>query len=207
VFDGTTVILFLIATLTLNLTPGPDVFFVLANSGRHGTRGGILASLGVAGGIVVHTLLSALGVAALIATNRWAFDAMRMLGAVYLIWLGIEAWRNTARAVGAAAPTDWLILRRGFVTNVLNPKVALFFLAFLPQFTDPGRDDVVWQLLALGGLFIVCGTLVNVGYAMIGGWLSDLLRREPRWQRTLDRVAGSILVALGVRLLWPQRTL
>jgi threonine/homoserine/homoserine lactone efflux protein len=109
------------------------------------------------------------------------------------------------RSPATRAASPWQIVRRGFMTNVLNPKVGLFFLAFLPQFADPKRADVVLQMLVLGALFIVSGTLVNVAYALVGGWVSELLRREPRWQRGLDRFSGTILLMLGVRLLWPQR--
>jgi threonine/homoserine/homoserine lactone efflux protein len=96
-------------------------------------------------------------------------------------------------------------VRRGFVTNVLNPKVGLFFLAFLPQFTDPEHGSVALQILMLGALFISSGTLVNAAYALAGGWVSNTLRREPRWQGRLDRLSGSILLLLGLRLLLPQR--
>lgn len=205
-FDLTTLVVFLTATLALNLSPGPDVFYVLANSARHGARGGVLAGLGISAGVVVHTLLAAFGVAALLAANRWAFDGVRLLGALYLIWLGISAWRSAGVAAQSeAAVSPWQIVRRGFVTNVLNPKVGLFFLAFLPQFTDPDRGAVALQIVTLGALFIVSGTLVNAAYALAGGWVSSKLRREPRWQQRLDRFSGSILLLLGLRLLLPQR--
>lgn len=205
-FDLTTLAVFLTATLALNLSPGPDVFYVLANSARHGARGGILATLGVSAGIVVHTLLAALGVAALLAAHHWAFEAVRLLGAIYLIWLGISAWRSAGTSsMAEAALSQWQIFRRGFVTNVLNPKVGLFFLAFLPQFTDPERGAVALQVVILGALFIVSGTLVNTAYALAGGWVSGKLRREPRWQQRLERFSGSILLLLGLRLLLPQR--
>ncbi|MCI0435595.1 MAG: LysE family translocator [Gemmatimonadetes bacterium] len=131
--DASTLALFLGATLALNLSPGPDVFYVLANSARHGTRGGLYAALGIACGVTVHTVIAAAGIAAVFAAHPFAFDALRLLGAAYLIWLGIQAWRASGAAAGREAGADaWQIVRRGFVTNVLNPKVALFFLAFLP---------------------------------------------------------------------------
>jgi threonine/homoserine/homoserine lactone efflux protein len=205
-FDFTTLLVFLTATLALNLSPGPDVFYVLANSARHGARGGVLATFGISAGIVVHTGLAAFGLAALLAAHRWAFEGVRLLGALYLIWLGISAWRSAGGTVRAqAATSSWQIVRQGFVTNVLNPKVGLFFLAFLPQFTDPARGAVALQILTLGALFIASGTLVNAAYALAGGWVSATLRREPRWQSWLDRLSGSILLLLGLRLLIPQR--
>jgi threonine/homoserine/homoserine lactone efflux protein len=205
-FDLTTLAVFLTATLALNLSPGPDVFYVLANSARHGSRGGLLATFGVSAGVVVHTLLAAFGVAALLAAHRWAFEGVRLVGAAYLIWLGVASWRAAGVATRAqAAVSQWQIVRRGFATNVLNPKVGLFFLAFLPQFADPERASVMLQILMLGALFIISGTLVNAAYALAGGWVSDALRRKPRWQRRLDRLSGSILLLLGARLLLPQR--
>lgn len=204
--DASTLALFLGATLALNLSPGPDVFYVLANSARHGTRGGLYAALGIACGVTVHTVIAAAGIAAVFAAHPFAFDALRLLGAAYLIWLGIQAWRASGAAAGREAGAGaWQIVRRGFVTNVLNPKVALFFLAFLPQFTRPEEGSVALQMLWLGALFITSGTIVSAAYAAAGGWVSDRLRREPRWQRRLDRLSGSILLALGLRLLIPQR--
>lgn len=205
-FDLATLAVFLTSTLALNLSPGPDVLFVLANSAQHGTRGGLLATFGISMGIVVHTFVAAVGLAAVLAANRWAFDAVRLLGAAYLVWLGISAWRSAGTTSATQAPTGaGRILRRGFVTNVLNPKVALFFLAFLPQFADPKRGALAAQIAALGALFITCGTLVNAAYAIAGGWLSRRLQQDPRWRGRLTRFSASILVSLGLRLLLPQR--
>jgi threonine/homoserine/homoserine lactone efflux protein len=206
-FDADRVLWFMTATLALNLSPGPDVFYILANSARHGARGGMFASLGISLGIVFHTCLAAFGVAALLMTHRWAFDALRVAGALYLIWLGIGAWRsaapNAASSEAGAAPRS--IMGRGFVTNVLNPKVALFLLAFLPQFVEPIRGNVALQVLGFGALFVISGTLVNAGYAWLGGTLSAALRRDDRWRRRLNRISGGILLALGARLLLSPR--
>lgn len=157
-------------------------------------------------GVMVHTVIAAVGIAALLATHRWAFEALRLLGAAYLIWLGIQAWRATGAVAGReAGATPSQIVRRGFITNVLNPKVALFFLAFLPQFARPENGSVTLQVLLLGAIFIMSGTIISAAYAVAGGWVSDQLRRKPRWQRWLDRLSGGILIALGLRLLMPQR--
>lgn len=206
-FDLDRVLWFTTASLALNLSPGPDVLYVLANSARHGTRGGIFASLGISLGIVFHTCLAAFGVAALLMTHRWAFDALRIAGAVYLIWLGLRMWRVVTPAAAAQEVPDasQLILGRGLITNILNPKVALFFLAFLPQFIDPARGSPGLQVLGFGMLFITFGTLVNIGYAWVGGTLSAALRRSERWQLRLNRVSGGILLALGARLLLSSR--
>jgi threonine/homoserine/homoserine lactone efflux protein len=207
VLDTTQLLLFLTATLALNLAPGPDVLYVLANSARHGVRGGVFATLGITAGILFHTGIAAFGIAALLLAHRWAFDAVRIAGALYLIWLGIGAWRSsgTTDLPGATASRPGEIFRKGLITNVLNPKVALFFMAFLPQFADPARGSVTAQVLIFGALFIVSGTIVNLLYAWAGGAVSAALRRDPRWQRRLNRVCGGILVLLGGRLLLSPR--
>ena len=149
--DAATLALFLIATLALNLSPGPDVFFVLANSFGHGPKGGLLATIGVSAGIVVHTLLAAFGVASLLAAYPWTYEAVRLVGAAYLIWLGVSALRASGEvSKPPAVLSTRQILRRGFLTNLLNPKVALFFVAFLPQFVDPARGAVAAQMTVLG---------------------------------------------------------
>ncbi len=195
------------ATLALNLAPGPDVLYVLANSARHGIRGGVFATLGVSAGIVFHTCIAAFGIAAVLLAHRWAFDALRIIGALYLIWLGIAAWRSagTPELPEAVDPRLSQVFRQGLITNVLNPKVALFFLAFLPQFADPARGNITLQVLTFGALFIVSGTIVNLLYAWAGGALSATLRRDVRWQRRLNRISGGILLALGGRLLLSPR--
>ncbi|HZF27176.1 MAG TPA: LysE family translocator [Steroidobacteraceae bacterium] len=205
--DTAQLLLFLTATLALNLAPGPDVLYVLANSARHGVRGAVFAALGISGGIVFHTCIAAFGIAALLLAHRWAFDGLRIAGALYLIWLGISAWRS-AVAVALPGATDAslsTIFRKGLITNVLNPKVALFFMAFLPQFADPAHGSVTMQVLIFGALFIVSGTIVNLLYAWAGGALSAVLRRDMRWQRRLNRISGGILVVLGGRLLLSPR--
>jgi threonine/homoserine/homoserine lactone efflux protein len=195
------------ATLALNLAPGPDVLYVLANSARHGIRGGVFATLGVSAGIVFHTCIAAFGITAVLLAHRWAFDALRIIGALYLIWLGIAAWRAAGipERPGTIDPRLSQVFRQGLITNVLNPKVALFFLAFLPQFADPARGNITLQVLTFGALFIVLGTMVNLLYAWAGGSLSATLRRDVRWQRRLNRISGTILFALGGRLLLSPR--
>jgi threonine/homoserine/homoserine lactone efflux protein len=205
--DTTQLLLFMTATLALNLVPGPDVLYVLANSARHGIRGGVFATLGVSAGIVFHTCIAAFGIAAVLLAHRWAFDALRIIGALYLIWLGIAAWRAAGipELPGTIDPRLSQVFRQGLITNVLNPKVALFFLAFLPQFADPARGNITLQVLTFGALFIVSGTIVNLLYAWAGGSVSATLRRDVRWQRRLNRISGTILFALGGRLLLSPR--
>jgi threonine/homoserine/homoserine lactone efflux protein len=156
---------------------------------------------------VFHTCIAAFGIAAVLLAHRWAFDALRIIGALYLIWLGIAAWRAAGipERPGTIDPRLSQVFRQGLITNVLNPKVALFFLAFLPQFADPARGNITLQVLTFGALFIVLGTMVNLLYAWAGGSLSATLRRDVRWQRRLNRISGTILFALGGRLLLSPR--
>jgi threonine/homoserine/homoserine lactone efflux protein len=194
---------FLLATLALNLAPGPDMMYVIARSVGQGRRAGVISSLGIACGCLVHIAAAAAGVAVLLRAWPQAYAVIRLVGAGYLIYLGIGLWR---RAHGAGALTtvgndaDGAIFRQGVVTNVLNPKVGLFFVAFLPQFVDPARGPVALQILALGLLFNTSGTIVNAGVA----WLAGSLRSRVEsgvggvWFR---RASGAVLVGLGVRLV------
>ena len=195
------------ATLALNLAPGPDVLYVLGQQRASRNPGRIFATLGVSAGIVFHTCIAAFGITAVLLAHRWAFDALRIIGALYLIWLGIAAWRAAGipELPGTIDPRLSQVFRQGLITNVLNPKVALFFLAFLPQFADPARGNITLQVLTFGALFIVLGTMVNLLYAWAGGSLSATLRRDVRWQRRLNRISGTILFALGGRLLLSPR--
>jgi threonine/homoserine/homoserine lactone efflux protein len=204
--SASTLLLFLSATLALNIMPGPDVLYVLANSARYGPRGGILASLGISCGLLLHTALAALGIAALLIAHPWALQVLRVAGALYLILLGVSALLAAAQhATVTALPSGSRVLWRGFVTNASNPKVILFFVAYLPQFIDVTRGAPTAQVLTLGALFILSGTIVNVVYACAAGWVSETLRRDPRWQRRLVRFSGAALVLLGMRLLVPTR--
>jgi threonine/homoserine/homoserine lactone efflux protein len=193
---------FFIATLALNLAPGPDMTYVAARSLGQGRRAGLISALGISAGCVVHIVAAAAGVAVLLRAWPPAYAMIRLAGAAYLIYLGIGMlWTagrgETLRPVTEASDVD--IFRQGVITNVLNPKVAMFFLAFLPQFVDPGRGPVGVQTLALGLAFNVSGTLVNAAVAWLAGAARSLLQsRDGRaW---FQRVSGTILTALGLRL-------
>ena len=210
-------VLFISAGLLLNLTPGPDVMFIVANAVRAGARAGVAAALGIAAGCLVHVAAAALGVSALLAASSAAFGLLKWVGAVYLVWVGAQMLRSAwqpdasiniaarAHQTGGGARFDVqsplpTVLRRGFLTNVLNPKVALFFLAFVPQFIAPGTPNAGGVFLALGLLFTVNGLLVCIGWAVAAAWAArraGALQRTLRW---LDGVAGGLFIALGVRL-------
>jgi threonine/homoserine/homoserine lactone efflux protein len=197
---------FFIATLALNLAPGPDMTYVAARSLGQGRRAGLVSAIGISAGCVVHIVAASIGVAALLRAWPSGYSAIRLTGAAYLIYLGIVMWRSAARGAAMRAVTpasDGAIFRQGAVTNILNPKVAMFFLAFLPQFIDPARGPAGLQTLALGLAFNVCGTLVNVAVAWLAGSARTLL--ESRGGRAwFQRTSAAILAVLGLRLALAQ---
>jgi threonine/homoserine/homoserine lactone efflux protein len=195
--------LFVVTGLALNVTPGPDMLYVLASGSRAGRRSGVVAALGIGLGSVVHTCAAATGVSALLVSSAAAFSAIKYAGAAYLVYVGIRAlFAGDALplAAGADAPRDERVFRRAVVTNVLNPKVAIFFLAFVPQFVDPGRGHVPLQFLLLGLTFCATGTAVNAGVGLAAGAVRRLLAERRGWARGLDRATGALFVGLGVRL-------
>jgi threonine/homoserine/homoserine lactone efflux protein len=193
---------FFIATLALNLAPGPDMTYVAARSLGQGRRAGLISALGISAGCVVHIVAASAGVAVLLRAWPGAYAVIRLAGAAYLLYLGITMWRSAGRGgtIRAIVPaSDGEIFRQGAITNILNPKVAMFFLAFLPQFIDPARGPAGLQTLALGLFFNVSGTLVNAAVAWLAGSARTLL--ESRGGRAwFQRASGAILTALGLRL-------
>jgi len=198
---------FLIAALALNLAPGPDMLYVIGRSVGQGRKAGIVSSLGVFVGCWVHILAAAFGIAALLRSSPVAFNVVRYAGAAYLIYLGIKMLAQKTDLASQQLKTERLgvIFRQGAITNMLNPKVAIFFLAFLPQFVDARRGNVVLQILLLGLIFNVGGTLVNLAVAYAGGTLGELLRRNQSIARLQRRFTGLIFVGLGLRLAWQRR--
>jgi threonine/homoserine/homoserine lactone efflux protein len=200
--------LFMSAALLLNLTPGPDMLFVAGTSAARGRRAGVLAALGVGLGCSFHIALAALGLAALLATSALAFAVVKWLGAAYLVWTGITMLRARPGATDTTpAPTGRAVFWQGALTNALNPKVALFFLAFLPQFVGAGAPNQAWTFVWLGTLFTVSGTAVNVIVALAAGTLARRLASGAStgagpW---LQRAAGALFVGLGVKLAFSSR--
>ena len=195
--------LFLGATLALTLTPGPAVLFIVARSVGQGRRAGLLSVLGVGLGNSVHAAATALGLAALLASSPVAFTAVRWLGAAYLVTLGIRRLldRGTAglaAAEGGPARPPGAVLREALTVALLNPKTALFFLAFLPQFTDPARGGLPGQLLLLGALFVLVAVATDTGYVLTAAALGRLLRRHPGFASGERWVTGATYLALGL---------
>lgn len=198
-----TAIAFFATAVLLALAPGPDNLFVLLQSAMRGRRAGLLVVLGLCSGLLVHTAAVALGLATLFATSALAFTALKLAGAVYLLWLAWQAWRAGPAETGgsdAAAPSASRLYGRGIVMNVTNPKVTIFFLAFLPQFVVPDRGSVGMQVVVLGALFMLATLLVFGAIALAGGSLRAWLLRSPGAQVGMNRVAAVVFVGLAVRL-------
>jgi len=200
-------LLFMAAGLALNVTPGPDMLYVAARSTSEGRAAGIVSSLGIATGTLFHIAAVALGLAALLAAVPVAYAAVRIGGAIYLVYLGVRALAAhsavSTRSVTRAPLAT--IFRQGVITNVLNPKVALFFLAFLPQFVDPARGNPAVQIVVLGLIFDTSGTIVNAAVALGASRAADGVRAGSRSGAILRKVTGSIFIGLGLRLALTAR--
>jgi threonine/homoserine/homoserine lactone efflux protein len=203
--------LFMATGLLLNITPGPDMALVIARSTQLGKAAGIAAALGVGAGCFVHIAAAAIGISAIVMTSAWAFSMLKWAGALYLIYVGIRilwsSWRPAASTGerGTAAGDDLRsIFLQGVLTNALNPKVAVFFLAFLPQFIDADAPSKVMAFVILGLLFNATGTVWNVGVACLAGRAATSAAFAPVrvW---LERTIGALFVALGTRLALAER--
>ena len=209
--------LFLTAALLVNLTPGPDMLFVAGSSAVHGRRAGVLAALGVGAGCLLHVALAAVGLSALLAASATAFAVVKWAGAAYLVWVGVSMLRARARtdlpttdqpAGASPAHGSSRVFWQGAWTNALNPKVALFFLAFLPQFIVPSAPRQALSFLALGLVFTVGGVLVNIGVALLTHRVRQGLAGRSgraRFGLWLQRAAGALFVGLGLKLAFGSR--
>ncbi|HUG57923.1 MAG TPA: LysE family translocator [Candidimonas sp.] len=192
----------------LALTPGPDNLFVLMQSALWGRTAGILVVLGLCTGLVVHTIAVAVGLAAVFAASAMAFTILKLAGAAYLVYLAWGAFHAHGSVASQEKPIKrgkWQLYRRGIVMNLTNPKVSLFFLAFLPQFASPARGSVALQILSLGALFIVSTLLVFGAIAFFSGVLGERVQRSQKAQRLLNRTAGIVFLGLAVKLALVNR--
>ncbi len=199
--------LFLVASALLTLAPGPDILYVLTRGIAQGRAAGVAAALGFATGCIFHTLLAALGIAALIRSSELAFDLVRYAGAIYLAWIGIQALRNrTAFSLQGAGGVKGLglIYRQSVLGNMMNPKVTLFFLAFLPQFVNARAGHVGWQMALLGALFMVQTAVIFGAVALFSGWIGAWIRKRPAVGGRLNLLAGLTFIALGIRVALPR---
>jgi len=196
--------LFLAAAILLNLTPGPDTVYILGRSVAQGREAGIASALGISLGSILHTCAAALGLSAILATSAVAFGAIKLLGGAYLIFLGIKMILDRRKQLSLPSSfrrrTTSAAFRQGILTNILNPKVALFFLAFLPQFIDPASGTKVLAFLFLGLTFVTTGTIWCFILAWFASAFSERLRANQTVAQWLNRTTGALFVFLGVRL-------
>ena len=205
--DANSLLLFMIATVILNVTPGPDMLYVIARSVGQGRAAGIASALGIAAGCFVHLLAVTLGLASLMIAIPTAYEIVKFTGAAYLIYLGVRTFtsrrqKNSAKSIEEARLRT--IFAQGIVTNVLNPKVALFFLAFLPQFVRR-ENNVAAQIIFLGVLFNTSGTLVNIIVALVASYTRSQFKTRIRNSSVFRWLTGSIFIGLGVRLALLRR--
>jgi threonine/homoserine/homoserine lactone efflux protein len=199
--DASTLAVFTLAALALIVVPGPAVVYVLTQSVAHGRRAGLTSVAGIATGALVHVLAAAVGLSSLLVSSAIAFNVVKYLGAVYLVFLGIRWILGRDGSIALVdAPSKPLrrLFRDGFVVEVLNPKVALFFLAFLPQFVDPELGRIWLQIVVLGAIFVVVGVLSDGMYALLGGTFGGVLKRSRAYLRIERYVSGLVFVGLGV---------
>ena len=204
-------IVFLSAALVLNLVPGPDLIYILSRTIAQGFRIGVASSLGVCTGALFHVLAAALGLSAVLATSAFAFSVVKYLGAAYLIFLGIQALRSGAPLLEVSACnlpsiTPWAAFRQAVLVDVLNPKVAIFFMAFLPQFVRAEIGHPALQIIGLGLLVIFIGAAVELTFVFMAARVTRYLRANTRIGVWLERLLGSIFLSLGVRLVLSERT-
>ncbi len=195
--------LFFVASVALGLAPGPDNLFVLTQSALHGRVAGLLVTLGLCTGLLVHTAAVALGVAAIFKTSPLAFTLLKAAGAAYLLYLAWMTLRAPPMPLDGSGPPALgarQLYARGIVMNVTNPKVTIFFLAFLPQFTDPARGSPTLQVLLLGAVFMLSTLLVFGSIAWAAGFIGERLRRSARAQLAMNRIAALVFAALALRL-------
>lgn len=204
--DTHQLLLFIAAGLVLNLTPGPDVFYILAHALRSGARAGIVAAAGITAGCFVHIFAAAIGVSALLATSAMAFTVLKWVGAAYLMVVGLRMLLSRQGGAlpsgvpGVAAVPLGRIFTQGFLTNALNPKVALFFLAFVPQFIAPDVENKGLAFLLLGLLFNFNGFWVNAGWALLAAWTARRVGAVQRGLHWLERAAGALFIGFGLKL-------
>ena len=200
---------FFTAAVLLNLSPGPDMAFILGQTAKRGLPSGFSAMFGIWTGAFIHVMFAALGLSAILATSAVAFSAVKWIGAAYLIWLGIQALRSKGTNIsvnGQASPKSLMkIFKQGVLIAVLNPKVAVFFLAFLPQFVEAGAGPVSAQLFLHGSLIIVVAAFVEPPLILVGGKLTGYLNNNTQVSRWMDRGLGALFIGLGIKLATSDR--
>jgi threonine/homoserine/homoserine lactone efflux protein len=206
--DLNQLMIFFTTSVLLALAPGPDNLFVLAQAAQWGKKAGLLVTVGLCTGLLVHTAAVTFGLAAVYAQSAAAFTVVKVAGAAYLAWLAVQAFQAGGQQ-GATDRVDQLssgkLYGRGIIMNITNPKVSIFFLAFLPQFADPAKGSPPLQLLLLGGLFIAATILVFGIISLLAGTLGDRFRQSAVARKMLNRISGVIFAGLAVKLITTQR--
>ncbi|EMN7236186.1 LysE family translocator [Vibrio parahaemolyticus] len=207
--DLNSLVLFVIACLAINMIPGPDVIYIVSNTMKGKLARGMKAAIGLGIGYFIHTLAACLGLSAIILSSAVAFTAVKWLGAAYLVYLGVQSllsmWRGESKlVVNESIGSNKNIFVQGVIVSVLNPKVALFFLSFLPQFIDTSTGSTSTQLLVLGLLFSGLATMCNVLYASIGSWVFSRSNSQ-RYSRALEGVSGVLLIGLAGKVAISDR--
>jgi threonine/homoserine/homoserine lactone efflux protein len=203
-----TIVVFLAASIALAFAPGPDNIFVLTQSALYGRKAGFLVTIGLCTGLLVHTAAVSLGVAAIFQTSALAFNILKIVGAIYLLYLAWQAFRAGAANIddsGVNALSLRKLYFRGVIMNITNPKVAIFFLAFLPQFADPAMGSITAQMMMFGGLFIIATFTIFGVIAWSAGFLGEWLKRSRKAQVIMNRIAGTVFIGLALRLVITER--
>lgn len=207
-FEFQTILMFVTASTLLALAPGPDILFVLTQSMVKGSRSGIIIALGLCSGLVFHTTAVALGVAVIFQTSLLAFTLLKFVGASYLLYLAYMAFKDSTKSKLNAdkAPISLQALyKRGILMNITNPKVSIFFLAFLPQFTNPNMGNVTGQIFILGALFMLCAFIVFALVSLLAGRVGNWFSKTKNGEKILNRIAGTVFTALAVKLALTSR--
>ena len=197
-------LIFFSAAIAINISPGPDMIYIVSRTIAQGRKIGFASSLGVCTGALVHIFAAALGLSAILATSVFAFSVVKHVGAAYLVYLGIKALRSKGMTfdvpVGNLSSTPWKAYRQGALVDILNPKVAIFFMAFLPQFVRPEFGHTSVQIIGLGILVILTAIVVEFSIVLTAAQTTSFFRKNRRFSVWLDRVLGSVLIGLAIRL-------
>ncbi len=206
--DFNTIVLFISASVLLALAPGPDNIFVMTQSMTKGAKPGIFVTLGLCTGLIFHTSAVALGVAAIFQTSIIAFNILKLIGAGYLLYLAYMSFMSNSKSKVNASKDDislFKLYKRGIIMNVTNPKVSIFFLAFLPQFTNPQSGSITLQVFFLGALFMLSALVVFSSIALLAGKLGNWFNRSQNAENILNKVAGTIFAGLAIKLALSER--
>lgn len=206
--DFETILLFITASSLLALAPGPDNLFVLTQSMSKGVKDGIFITLGLCSGLVLHTTAVAFGVAAIFQTSITAFNILKFIGAGYLLYLAYLSFKSNSKTkldTHKSSLSPFKLYKRGIIMNITNPKVSIFFLAFLPQFTNPTLGSVTMQIFTLGAIFILCALVIFSSIALVAGKLGSWFNRSPNAENMLNKIAGTVFAGLAIKLALSER--